>query len=110
MINLSILCLLLYRQLYVNIDENVLICIAFCYAFKKIINKYGFCIAKRSEKEEILKLNTLMSCEKVEKCMLMCCKTAELNSLTVMKQKKHNGSIPVLVKRRRLKEVSEKMK
>lgn len=74
--NLSILCLLLYLQLYVNIDENVLICIAFCYAFKKIINKYGFCIAKRSEKEEILKLNILMLCEKVEKCMLMCCKTA----------------------------------
>lgn len=109
MINLSILCLLLYRQLYVNIDENVLICIAFCYAFKKFMNKYGFCIAKRSEKEEILKLNILMSCEKVEKCMLMCCKQ-QLNSLTVMKQKKHNGSIPVLVKRRRLKEVSEKMK
>lgn len=50
-----------------------------------------------------------MSCEKVEKCMLMCCKQ-QLNSLTVMKQKKPNGIIPVLVKRRRLKEVSEKMK
>lgn len=46
-------------------DENVLICIAFCYAFKKFMNKYGFCIAKRSEKEEILKLDILMLCEKV---------------------------------------------
>lgn len=72
--NFFILCLLFYLQLYVNIDENVLICIVFCYVFKKIINKYGFCIVKRLEKEEILKLNILMLCEKVEKCMFMCCK------------------------------------
>lgn len=41
--------------------------------------------------------------------LIVCCKKG-VEFFTVMKQKIHNGNILVVVKRKRLKEVSEKMK